>query len=80
MNITNDDYTSSFEHLLKIEGSTNIHQRNLKALAAEMYKVSYCLSPLYIIELCAFQIVLIALRHQRNPGDRGWGFLKFEWD
>jgi hypothetical protein len=33
------DYTSSFEELLRIDGSVNIHQRNIQLVAIEMFKV-----------------------------------------
>ena len=48
LRINYSDYTSSFEQLLKIDGSTNIHQQNLKALATEIYKVLNNLSPLFM--------------------------------
>ena len=43
------DYTSSFEQILEIDDSTNIHQLNLRVLATEKYKVFG--SPLFIREL-----------------------------
>ena len=51
LKIANEDYTSCFEQLLEIDGFTNIHQRNLRAPATEMYKVSNNLSPLFMREL-----------------------------
>ena len=39
------DYESSFEELLLKDDSVTIHQRNLKVLAVEMYKISYKLFP-----------------------------------
>ena len=36
-----DDYTSSFEDLLKKNGSVTIHQRNIQRVAIEMFKVKY---------------------------------------
>merc|ERR1712208_28778 len=40
-----DDYTSSFEHLLKINGSVTIHHRNIQLVAVEMFKVKDGLCP-----------------------------------
>ena len=39
------DYVSSFEELLIKDGSVTIHQRNLKVLATEMYKIAHGISP-----------------------------------
>ena len=36
-----DDYTSSFEDLLKKNGSVTIHHRNIQRVAIEMFKVKY---------------------------------------
>ena len=49
--ISYNDYTSTFDELLVQEDSANIHQRNLRALATELYKVYQILSPLFIREL-----------------------------
>ena len=38
------DYTSSFNDLLRKDGSVSIHHRNLQALAIELYKVKNKLS------------------------------------
>ena len=43
--IAYNDYISIFEQLLEIDSYTNIHQRNLRALATEMYIFSHNLSP-----------------------------------
>ena len=51
LRIAYDDYTSTFDELLVQDDSVNIHQRNLRALATEMYKVYHNLSPLFIREL-----------------------------
>ena len=40
-----EDYTSSFEQLLKINGSVSIHHRNIQLVAILMFKVKYGLSP-----------------------------------
>ena len=39
------DYTSSFEDLLKRDGSVTVHQRNIRFLAIEMFKVVRGLGP-----------------------------------
>lgn len=39
------DYNSSFEDLLKVDGSCSIHHRNIKFLAIEIYKAINNLSP-----------------------------------
>ena len=38
------DYTSSFEELLILDGSVTIHHRNIHKMAIEMYKVYYGIS------------------------------------
>ena len=40
-----EDYTSSFEDLLKIDGSVTIHHRNIQLVAVEMFKVKNGLCP-----------------------------------
>ena len=42
------DETSSFEELLKKDGSFSIHHRNIHILATEMYKVKHKLSPIFM--------------------------------
>ena len=44
LRIAYEDYESSFEQLLSKDGSVMIHQRNLRVLAVEMYKITYKLS------------------------------------
>ena len=34
-----DDYTSSFDELLKADGSVTVHHRNIQLVAVEMFKV-----------------------------------------
>ena len=47
LRIVYGDNSSSFAQLLKISGSTNIHDRNLQLLATEIYKaINNLLSPL----------------------------------
>lgn len=45
LRIVYDDYTSSFKHLLKINGSVTIHHRNIQLVAVEMFKVKDGLCP-----------------------------------
>ena len=40
-----EDYTSSFEDLLKLDGSVTIHHRNIQLVAVEMFKVKNGLCP-----------------------------------
>ena len=56
-----DDYTSSFEHLLKINGSVTIHHRNVQLVAVEMFKVKNGLCPEIMKDL--FQL-------NQNPRNR----------
>ena len=46
-----DDYTSTFEELLKKDESLVFHHRNIHQLAIEMYKVKNKLSPIFMQEL-----------------------------
>ena len=41
---------SRIELLIK-DGSVTIHQRNLKVLATEMYKIAHCISPKFMHNL-----------------------------
>ena len=43
--LSNDEYNASFEELLGKDVSINIHQRNLRCLATEMFKIKNKLSP-----------------------------------
>ena len=45
------DYATSFEGLLKKDGSVTFHHRNIRQVAIEMYKVRHDLSPPFIKEL-----------------------------
>ena len=46
-----NDYTSTFEELLKEDKSLIFHHRNIHQLAIEMYKVKNKLSPIFMQEL-----------------------------
>ena len=45
LRIINNDKRSSFNALLEKDGSVSIHERNIKILATEMFKVSKNLAP-----------------------------------
>ena len=45
LRITYDDETSTFDELLRIDGTLTIHERNLQKLATLMYKVKNNLCP-----------------------------------
>ena len=40
-----EDYTSSFEDLLTLDGSVTIHHRNIQKVAVEMFKIKNGLCP-----------------------------------
>ena len=61
------DKKSSFEQLLEIEDSVSIHDRNLRALATEMYKVYHGISPTIMNEI-------FTLRHQNQYNLRNWTY------
>ena len=66
--VYNDDINDdlSFEDLLDKDGAVKIHDRNLRRLAIEMYKVKNNLSPLPIQELFKDQANIYDLRNNRN--------------
>ena len=45
------DYVSNFHELLEKDKSVTIHERNLRALVIEMYKIDHKISPSFIREL-----------------------------
>ena len=51
MQIVYTDYVSSFDKLLTKDGTCTIHQRNLKVLALEMYKIAYEKLPNFMKDL-----------------------------
>ena len=55
LRIIYDDDDSSFEELLRKDGSVTIHHRNIQALATEMFKVKHNLSPKIIIDMFQFR-------------------------
>ena len=58
---------SSFEKLLEIDSSVSIHDKNLRTLAIEMYKIYHGISPTMIIEI-------FTLRHQNQYILRNWTY------
>ena len=51
LGIAYNDYTTAFEDLLAKAKTVTIHQRNLRVLAIEMYKIAIGLSPNFTIDL-----------------------------
>ena len=51
MRIIYRDETSTFDELLKKDGSVTIHHRNIRVLATEMYKVLNGLAPTFMCEI-----------------------------
>ena len=46
-----EDQTSSFEELLKIDNSCTTHQRNIQALAIEMFKTKNNVGPAFMKDI-----------------------------
>ena len=46
-----EDYTSTFDNLLKKDRSVSIHHRNIHQVAIEMHKVKHDLSPQFIKDI-----------------------------
>ena len=58
---------SSFEQLLEIDSSVSVHDRNLRALATEMYKIYHGISPTIMNEI-------LTLTHQNQYNLRNWRY------
>ena len=54
LRIVYNNYTSTFEELLKEDESLRIHHRNIHCLATEMYKVKNDLSPPFMKEIFSY--------------------------
>ena len=48
------DYTTSFEGLLKKDNSLTFHQRNIHQVAIEMFKAEHDLSPPFMKEIFTY--------------------------
>ena len=55
------------EQLLEIDSSVSVHDRNLRALATEMYKIYHGISPTIMNEI-------FTLRHQNQYNLRNWTY------
>ena len=64
LRIAYDDHCSSFEELLDKGGAVTLHQRNLRAFAIEMYKVSNGLSPTFMVEMIMMEISQILQKNR----------------
>ena len=62
-----NDKKSSFEELLEIDSSVSIHDRNLRTLAIEMYKIYHRISLTIMNEI-------FTLRHQNQYNLRNWTY------
>ena len=51
LSIACNDYMSSFETLLKKDGSLSIHERNIQSLAFEIFKTNNDLNPTFMKEI-----------------------------
>ena len=62
-----NDKKSSFEELLDMDSSVFVHDRNLRALATEMYEIYHGISPTIMNEI-------FTLRHQNQYNLRNWTY------
>ena len=62
-----NDKKSSFEELLEMDSSVSIHDRNLRTLAIEMFKMYHGISPTIMNEI-------LTLRHQNQYNLRNWTY------
>ena len=72
LRIVYEDYTTSYEDLLKRNGSVCIHHRNIQLVAVEMFKVKHDLCP--ELMKCLFYLVKIQIQRQdsRHFAYPGW--------
>ena len=66
LRIAYKDSSTSFEDLLKKEESVSIHQRNLKLLATEIFKIQNNLNPCFVKLIFVQKDVPYHLRSCRN--------------
>ena len=65
--IYNDKKKSSFQELLEIDSSVSVQNRNLRALATEMYKIHHGISATIMQKI-------FTLRHQNQSNLRNWTY------
>ena len=58
---------SSFQELLEIDSSVSVHDKNLRALATEMYKIHHGISRTIMQKI-------FTLRHQNQSNLRNWTY------
>ena len=66
LRIVYQDNVSSFEELLKKDNSARVHQRNLKTLATEIYKIKNNLSPQIIQDIFPQEKKIYTLRNKNH--------------
>ena len=66
LRIVYQDNVSSFEELLKKDNSARVHQRNLKTLATEIYKIKNNLSPQIIQDIFPQENKIYTLRNKNH--------------
>ena len=71
LRITYKDYKSSFNELLQKDNAVTIHQRNLQALATEIFKIKNDLSPEIMKEVFELKEPSYNLRSKENSFKRG---------
>ena len=65
LRIVYEDYTSSFDNLLKKDKNKTIHQKNIEKLAIQMYKIKNNIAPKIVSDLFPVNNNYYSLR--RNP-------------
>ena len=71
------DYESTFQQLLKQNKSVSIHQRNLKILANEIFKIKNCLNPLIMEDVFKFKNLIYNFRNVENLNRSNVNFVKY---
>ena len=54
LRLVHNDYASTFNELLKKDGSVSFHHRNIRCLAIEMYKVKNNLCPSFMNDIFTY--------------------------